>query len=267
MILMTLFAAFSFLVPDAGRLAGEMGFVDYNPAAHKNGRAIFMGELSTLDSKKAIVCIAKKNVFLRAEYINFGELVVRGEVPDDEGAVSVFPYLFNGEIGTWKRFGRTSLGFSLSFYEQRVMEYYISGYYLSMGVIHKVKSFNIQGFVRNIGGRTGYIEREKYPLPVFAFAGLSHSSRNSRIALGSVFGYFSPKSLLFSLVYGRRIYKELWLGAEVLPEKDFSFGYRERYPLRFMMRVAKGNISLGYEVKVPKGALGFKHSLYCGVRI
>lgn len=267
MVLMTLFAAFSFLVPDAGRLAGEMGFVNYNPAAQRNNRAIFMGELSTLDSKKAIVCMAKKNIFLKAEYINFGELLVRGEVPDDERAVSAFPYLFSGEVGTWKKLGNTVLGLSLSFYEQRIMEYYISGYYLSMGIVHKVKSFNIQGFVRNIGGRTGYTEREKYPLPVFAFAGFSHSSRNSRVAFGCVFGYLSPNSLIFSLLYGRRIYKELWLGAEVLPEKDLSFGYRERYPLRFMVRASKGNISLGYEIKVPKGALTFKHSLYCGVRI
>ncbi len=267
MLILTLFTAFSFLLPDAGRLAQEMGFPTENPAYHKGNLLMFKGELSTMDSRYATISISKDGVFVNANYLNFGELEARGEVPDDENAISVYPYLFNAEIGTWKYFGRTSLGVSASFYEQRIMDYSLSGYYFSLGAVYKVESFIFQGFVRNLGGRNGYVREERYSLPIFAYSGAAYNSKNNRVSLGAVFRELSTRNVIFSIMYSRRVYRKLWAGVEILPEKDASVGYREKYPVRFMIKTEKKGVEFGYQIKVPKGALDFKHTLYLGVKI
>ena len=267
MLLLSIFAAFSFLLPDGGRLSEQMGFSYDNPALHQGGMILVGGELGTLDTKKATISISKNNVFVNANYINFGEIEVRGDIPDDEGALVSYPYLFSVEAGTRKKIGNTEAGMSISFYEQRVMEYSLSGYYFSFGLAHRISFLNLQAFVRNIGSRNGFMNMEKYSLPIFAYTGVSYSGKNDIASIGAILEELSVEDAVFSILYARRIYRKLWVGAEFLPEKDMSIGYRNRYPVRFMLKAVKKDVSFGYQVKVPRGALDFKHILYLGVRI
>ncbi len=265
--LLTLFAAFSFLQPDAGRLSELMGFVTENPSAYQSNTAFAAGELGTLDSKNAAISISGSNVFFTARYVDFGELDIRGTSPDDQSTVPAYPYAFLAEIGAWKSLGRTRTGLSLNIFNQRIMDYSLNGYFLSLGFVYEIRRFSFSGFVRNIGGRYGYVETEKYTLPVFMFAGTTYKSRKNLFSLGLSMNDMTLENLKFSIAFSRKISSFLWGGVETLVEKDLSIGYREKYPVRFMLKAVKNNIAIGYLLKVPAAALDMKHTLFIGVKI
>ncbi len=267
-ILLTLLGAFSFLMPHGGMIVSNMGFMGYNPARINGNRMMVMGRLGTLDSKEAVLEVSSGKSYFRAVYKSFGKLEVRGEVPQDGEFISSYPYLFMMEAG-----GNIPLspnfraGASILFFEQRLMTEDLRGYALSLGAEYLYSKVSIDGYVRNIGPRAGYMASEKYGLPVTGSVSLTYRQKENLVSLSVNMPNVTPSESTIFLGYLRKISKTISLGGEVAFENDLSFGYRTTYPLRFMLRAKKNRLLVGYLVEIPVSGFNLRNSLYLGVGI
>ena len=265
-IFMLLIGAFSFLLPDEGNLVQNMGFIGNNPAQTSVKYMEIVGHLGTMDSKEATLFISSNRIFIKSTYISFGEIEVRGSVPEDNNMVASYPYLFNVEIGSNMNLtDKAVIGASLGMFEQRILTDVLKGYLFNLGGTYRIKSIFLSGYVRNIGSRVGYVENEKYSLPTYsAFCG-TYSSGKEFFTVGVGLVNFSTSNLSMFAGYNRKISRFFSLGGEFITERDFSVGYRVKYPLRFMLAFRKNRTHIGIRFDVPFGGFDIKSHAYLGV--
>ena len=266
MLLFMLFSAFSFLKTDNGLIQQNMGLFGNNPGQIRENSLEVMGRLGTLDTKETVFGIFMRHAFFKAMYRSFGIIEVRGDIPDDEHYTNSYPYLFEIEMGgNTTLSGKTKLGASITLFEQRIMTDNLRGYAFNIGGLYTIKSFKLGGFVRNISGKVGYDGFERYPLPKEGVLyGIYHDASNT-VSFELSLDDLKLENRVIYLSYIRKLKQYLSLGTEVALEKDFSFGYTVKYPLDLMLRLKMNKYNIGFSVKIPKGAMDIKNSLYLGV--
>lgn len=268
-IIAALLGAFSFLSPPGGMLTRSMGFFGYNPARSTGNDLIIGGSLGTLDTREANVEISSERMYFRTTYHNFGKLEVRGNIPQDEDYIASYPYLFAIEIGSnVQPIQNTQIGLSASLFQQRIMTDELKGYAINIGVEHYLGKAVIGGYIRNIGPRIGYVENERYSLPIRSsiYALISKNKNTFSVSIDAPGITFKESAGYIG--YVKKISYYATIGGELALEKDLSIGHRIKYPLKFMLKASKNKFSVGYLVEVPlSSGFNLKNTLYMRIKI
>ncbi len=265
-ILLILVSAFSFLLPDEGNLAQSMGFRGNNPAQLITRYMEIGGHLGALDSREANLFISSGSIFIKSTYKSLGKIEVRGPVPQDDGMVPSYPYLFNVEIGSNMNLtARSTIGASCSIFEHRILTYDIKGYLFNLGGIYRVNALSFAGYARNIGPRMGYFKNDKYSVPTYGSFYGTYTMGKGQLSIGVGLLNFSTSNLTLILDYSSKISRCFSLGGELITEKDLSVGYRFKYPLRFMFAFRKDKTHIGIRFDIPSGGFNIKSYAYLGV--